>query len=544
VNVSGTKFDDVNGNGTKDGTEPGLAGWTITVDGNGGGSQVTGVDGSYLFPAVGPGVHNVTETAQTGWLATSGPFNFTAASADLPANNKTYNFGNFKSVCFSGTKFRDRNNNGVMDAGEEGLAGWTINLTGKTPVVTGEDGTFEFCNLGPGSYTMEEVAQDGWILTVPISGQYDIVAASGVDVTGLVFGNFSGSDSTMYRTFTYEQLAADLKKNKTPKVGKPILGPPNMANLLEQLMLEGAAPQVGLAGVTDPSSGKIKAYLKPPKYGDIIKTLNTKGTLHTGTPKGFDVDNKGKLMQKLQKSMPPTKFNNMLTAQLLALQVNLYASQLGHTPLGLGSLMYTGTGILNGLTIDEIADYGSEIMTNWSYVPKANYDALYDGVKAINEAFANTVVNDTVLGWFPLLPAKPYSKSTWAAYKTVYEVEFLKANPGVAPRVRPVGEPEAMPVAYELGDNYPNPFNPTTTISFSLPVDAFVTLKVYNLLGQEVATLIDHEAFFSGDEEVDFDASQLASGVYLYRIVAESINDDDVATGEVFTQVKKMVLMK
>jgi hypothetical protein len=71
-----------------------------------------------------------------------------------------------------------------------------------------------------------------------------------------------------------------------------------------------------------------------------------------------------------------------------------------------------------------------------------------------------------------------------------------------------------------------------------------VTLKVYNLLGQEVATLVDHEAFFSGTEEVDFDASQLASGVYLYRIVAESINDDDVATGEVFTQVKKMVLVK
>ena len=206
--------------------------------------------------------------------------------------------------------------------------------------------------------------------------------------------------------------------------------------------------------------------------------------------------------------------------------------------------MYIWPGILNGLTIDEIADYGDEIMTNYAYVPKANYDSLYAGVKRINEAFSNTVVNDTVLGWFPLITTKPYSKSTWASYKTVYEVPCLGANPGVAPRVRPQGDPESMPVVYELGQNYPNPFNPTTTVEFSIPVDAFVTLKVYNLLGQEVATLVNHEAFFSGTEEVDFDASQLASGVYLYRIVAESINDDDVATGEVFTQVKKMVLVK
>ena len=544
VKVSGKKFDDTNGNGVQDAGELGLEGWTINVSGTGGGSQVTGPDGSYEFTTIGPGVHDVTETMQSGWVATSGPFNFTAASADLPANNKVYNFGNFKTVCISGVKFRDRNNNGVKDPGEEGLAGWTINMTGQTPVVTNDDGEFEFCNIGPGTFTLTEDAQTGWVLTVPASGEYEIVTESGVDVTGLIFGNFKEGDTTKFRTFTYAQLATDLKKNKTPKVGKPILAPPNMANLLEQLMLEGAAPLVGLENVTDPLSGKVKPYLKPKKYGDIIKTFNVKGTLHTGTPKGFDVDNKGKMMLKLWKSMPPTKANNLLTAELLTLQVNLYASQLGHTPAGLGSLMYTWPGILNGMTIDEIADYANEIMTNWVYVPKANYDSLYNAVKRINEAFANTVVTDTVQGWFPLIPAKPYSHSTWAAYKTVYEIEFLKANPGVAPRVRPTVQPDQLPVVFELGQNYPNPFNPTTTIEFSLPVDAFVTLKVYNLLGQEVATLLDREPLYSGDDYVDFDASQLASGVYLYRIVAEAMNDDEATTGEVFTQVKKMVLMK
>jgi len=544
LTVSGVKYDDANGNGTKDGGEFDLPGWTINVSGDGGGSQVTGTGGAYLFTSVGPGVHNVTETAQAGWVATSGPYNFTAASADLPANNKIFDFGNFDQICVSGVKFRDRNNNGVKDAGEEGLIGWNINMTGQTPVVTNVNGEYQFCDVGPGTFTLTEDAQTGWLLTLPVGEQYDIVTTSGVDINNLDFGNFRESDTAMFRTFTYEQLAANLKKNKTPKPGKPILAPPNMANLLEQIMLEGAVPLIGLENVTDPVSGKLKSYLKPAKYGDIIKTFNQKGILHTGAPKGFDLDNKGKKMLKRWKYMDPTKANNLLTAQLLTLQVNIWASQLGHTPAGLGALLYTWPGILNGSTVDEIADYGNEVMTNWSYVTKETYDSLYAAVKRINEAFGNTVTDDTLQGWFPYIPSKPNSKSTWAAYRTVYEIPFLNANPGIAPRVRPMIKYEQLPVSYDLDQNYPNPFNPTTTLEFSLPVDAILTLKVYNMLGQEVAILFDHEVFYAGSEEVEYDAGQLSSGIYLYRIVAESLDDDNRTTGQVFTQVKKMVLMK
>jgi hypothetical protein len=68
---------------------------------------------------------------------------------------------------------------------------------------------------------------------------------------------------------------------------------------------------------------------------------------------------------------------------------------------------------------------------------------------------------------------------------------------------------------------------------------------VYNLLGQEIATLVDHERFdAAGSQEVTFDATGLASGVYLYRIQAETISDDGASTGSMFTQVKKMVLLK
>jgi hypothetical protein len=85
---------------------------------------------------------------------------------------------------------------------------------------------------------------------------------------------------------------------------------------------------------------------------------------------------------------------------------------------------------------------------------------------------------------------------------------------------------------YELYQNYPNPFNSTTTIRFTIPHSLHVTLKVYDILGKEIATLVDEEKN-PGSYEVKFDASNLPSGVYFYKIRA----------GE-FNQTKKMILMK
>ncbi|MBI1804698.1 MAG: carboxypeptidase regulatory-like domain-containing protein [Ignavibacteriae bacterium] len=92
---------------------------------------------------------------------------------------------------------------------------------------------------------------------------------------------------------------------------------------------------------------------------------------------------------------------------------------------------------------------------------------------------------------------------------------------------------KALPIAYALEQNYPNPFNPTTSISFSLPMATNVTLKLYNLIGQEVATLIDGKEYEAGQHTVRFDATKLTSGIYFYRLQAGS-----------FVSVRKMILMK
>jgi hypothetical protein len=90
----------------------------------------------------------------------------------------------------------------------------------------------------------------------------------------------------------------------------------------------------------------------------------------------------------------------------------------------------------------------------------------------------------------------------------------------------------AQPQQTTLSQNYPNPFNPATTISYSLSTPTDVELTVYNLLGMKVTTLVSSSQS-AGDYSVQFDASRLASGVYLYQLKAGNL-----------VETRKMILMK
>jgi CubicO group peptidase (beta-lactamase class C family) len=95
-----------------------------------------------------------------------------------------------------------------------------------------------------------------------------------------------------------------------------------------------------------------------------------------------------------------------------------------------------------------------------------------------------------------------------------------------------VDEEIVIPSVFRLEQNYPNPFNPLTTINFSISSSEFVTLKVYDVLGNEVATLVN-EGKTAGRYEIQFNAAELSSGVYLYKLQAGN-----------FTETKKLILLK
>ena len=141
------------------------------------------------------------------------------------------------------------------------------------------------------------------------------------------------------------------------------------------------------------------------------------------------------------------------------------------------------------------------------------------GVSNIFSAVTAHCVNDTVRIFVP----GGYNAAAVANFDVIACGPLFVGNTGISSN---------LPAVYSLSQNYPNPFNPSTKISFALPKAGNVKLVVYDILGREVATLVN-EFETAGNHTVDFNASNLASGVYLYKIEAGT-----------FTDTKKMLLVK
>jgi hypothetical protein len=431
-----------------------------------------------------------------------------------------------------------------------GNAPWTVLFDGLisdniNPLPSCQPGHYSILRKHLANYTFDRIYVDD---TLRSDGGDSVVVNLPDSTNGatILFLNVFTPDTTLrFRTFTAADLAADnqVKPVKKPKPGKPITMP-NTANVIDEIYKQGGALIVGMPGQFN-SSGKEKGYLQPAKQTDVFKTFNTKGIKHTGKPRGLDYI-KGKPILKRQKSLPATKHDNKLMANLLALQVNIAASETAppKTPAGFGDLVYDngGTDPLDGMTINEIADYANDLMTNWEGVDSAVYINLNTAVEMINAAFAKPLpfdLNDTLVwtgGKFQLRGARALS-----------DVSFLKKVMGNIPTTRQI-KPVAgslVPDQFVLNQNYPNPFNPTTVISFTLPEDAVVTLKIYNVLGQNAGVLIDRQLMDGGDQEAEFDAHKLSSGVYFYQLIAQTApNAEDGSAGKTYVSIKKMLLLR
>ena len=171
---------------------------------------------------------------------------------------------------------------------------------------------------------------------------------------------------------------------------------------------------------------------------------------------------------------------------------------------------------------------------DWSYEPEAGFKQTWPLPE--NLAYTDSELLTAAMGGYPLgdLNWFPDKYEQWKANQRAKEWETINnwltygsPNPSSVKEL-----PGALPNNYVLEQNYPNPFNPVTNIKYSIPKAGFVTLKVYNLLGQEVATIFEGNQN-AGNYIATFDASNLSSGVYMYRLESENVSI-----------TKKLVLIK
>ena len=217
TSISGTKYTDITGNGfSADDTV--LAGVTINLYKNGGANPVatttTDVNGNYSFSNLGSGSYSVQEVVPTGWTQTGGNAGY-AIIATSGSNSTRNNFDDFQNICISGTKFKDITGNG-FSADDTGLAGVTINLykngasTAVATTTTAANGSYSFTNLGPGTYSVQEVVPAGWTQTGGVGG-YSVSATSGGNYTGKNFDDFQtiNISGTKYTDITGNSFSAD-----------------------------------------------------------------------------------------------------------------------------------------------------------------------------------------------------------------------------------------------------------------------------------------------------------------------------------------------
>jgi hypothetical protein len=366
----------------------------------------------------------------------------------------------------------------------------------------------------------------------------------------LLFLNVYKPDTTVaFRTFTADQLAAgdQAKPVKRAKPNKPVLLP-NTANVVDEILKQGFAIVVGVPDELN-SAGKVLPYILPGKQSNVFKTFRSKDVTHTGTPRGLDFDVKGKPIMKRQKVVLATKHSNRFLANLLALKINIAASDAGKTPAGFGDLVYLNTQASPWFagqgtwTVDQIAELADDALTNWAGVPYQKYEDLNTVMEAINASFAD------------VMPIGPEDTTSWLGgpklalngVRPLTDVPiFIDVDGLSAPRnVHYLSEFNVEPATFSLDQNYPNPFNPTTTIRFSLDEPAVVTLKVFTMVGEEISTLANREHLDEGSWDYEFDAAHLSSGVYVYELIVENqeVNEDGVLP-KAFREVKKMLLLK
>ncbi|MBS4029684.1 MAG: choice-of-anchor D domain-containing protein, partial [Ignavibacteriales bacterium] len=388
-------------------------------------------------------------------------------------------------------------------------------------------------------YRINSVVIDGFDIGATNSFTFDDVSEPHTISATFVF-----DDNVLFRTFAAN---SDLSKKATKLAYKKgsLVAPPNIATAVEGEFKKLGKPGAVFLGVpqTVKADAKKYAWIAYKKAGDLGKLFTS-----PHSEKYYPLDTlrgtKSKAITGLVKA-ERKKYNNKAFEQAVAFKLNLYASEDSITPNNFGALVLdtalTLAGKeLHGVTLSDISLYLDTVMTYWKArgidddTAYAELKAVIDIIQLINEGFSAPIsATNHTLASESVIKKNPYAVIL-KGVKRASDVGFVKFIAGKQVRRTPILA-EEIPTSFALYQNYPNPFNPTTTIRFDLPKSSLVSLKIYNILGQEITTLLNKQEYDEGQYEIVFDASRLATGVYFYRL---SLNDNS------FTEVKKLVLLK
>jgi hypothetical protein len=344
-----------------------------------------------------------------------------------------------------------------------------------------------------------------------------------------IYANRIGLNGKMgggcFRSFIQEDYSVKGERIKRPYyIPVPM---PNAGNVRDTIFKRLFYPNGLVLGIAKTDSPRVFGWIRIKRGYNARKFF-----LQTGKARPFDFRSSTSTVRYFIKELrnpTPRRYDNHLAGELLTLKMNVYASDLGITNPGLGELIYHDTtygNILHGKSLREIIGFTDSALTKWRTFSKfVNYSVVDSGLTRINLAFKDAI--DTI----------SVSPLVLTNTKSVFSAPFFRLSSSSQPQlninVSNYGEEE--PEGFSLFQNYPNPFNPSTSIEFDLPEASTVTLKIYNTLGAEVATLLNMEEMDEGRTEITFEADGLASGVYFYKLLLNN--------GE-YQQTRKMLLLK
>jgi hypothetical protein len=511
-------------------------------------TTTTDGDGNYTFTGLWAGTYTISEVNRQGWVQTY-PTNFGSYFVTLGCEeNKTgYDFGNLDSLYLgsyrsfkaeslalshdlkgkhlpieaknSHSDFCAKFVNAETSATAKLEIFWKMEVV-LTSLVSSKAATIELINGKPNStrLTFAVSLQPGDSVT--LCGTTRKARPQMMNKWWWVFANSSLSAKKKEGTFTFNTL-------RLP-----------MPNAMNAIQVVGKGLRVGLGGAHS---------IVHSTYKDVIKSLieirAKTERQHIGAPSCLNRFTNGKLMKKEKKYLTPTEGQNRLFAKAVALKVNILSSQAGVTPSGFGGLIYDdGTGAanpFNNLTLYQIAAKIDSFMTQDTCDMLPSLGSLTAGdlddmLGLINASFSGPIDTLRFGGGVRFKPVRSLTDVPYLRYdtSTTARQEWIE-----------MASYEEVPSEFMVAQNYPNPFNPSTNLSFVISHSSLVTMKVFNVLGQEVARILNQEALEAGEYEYEFNATDLPSGIYFYRLEAQTLDDDGVAS-ETFVSVKKMILMK